>query len=33
MEVELLNGISIVKILLQLLLKSSSKFSNVLDML
>lgn len=33
MEVQLLNGISIVKILLQLLLKSSSKFSNVLDML
>lgn len=33
MEVELLNGISIVKILLQLLLKSSSKLSNAADML
>lgn len=33
MEVELLNGISIVKILLQLLLKSSSKLSNAVDML
>lgn len=33
MEVELLNGISIVKILLQLLLKSSSKFSNAVDTL